>query len=209
MSIEHRKYKNYDQYLKHQSKKFDIGVRKKIKKFMPEYFSKQVKAFENRVKKFKEYIKEGKILCLGARTGAEVVAFKNLGFKDTIGIDINPGENNEYVIRGDFHNMDFEDNVFDTIYSNCIDHAWNLRTLSKEIDRVSKNDSILILEIDHLLKKTKKERKVLLKKNSKYESIMWDNLKDVLKGFEEFCPIAKFNSAYTVFFVIILKKKDK
>ena len=81
--------------------------------------------------------------------------------------------------------------------------------MSKEIDRVSRHDSILILEIDHLLKKTKKERKILLEKNSKYESIMWGDLKDILIGFKEFYTIAKFNSAYTVFFVVILKKRDK
>ena len=30
MTIENRKYKNYDKYLSHQSKKLDIGIKKKI-----------------------------------------------------------------------------------------------------------------------------------------------------------------------------------
>ena len=206
MSMSHRKYKNYDKYLKHQSKKFDIGFSKKIKKFMPECFPNSIRSFEKRVNGFKSYIKQSKILCLGARTGAEVVAFKNLGFIDAIGIDVNPGKNNKYVIKGDFHNMDFEDNTFDTVYSNCIDHAWNLRKLSKEIYRVSNKKARLILEIDHLLKKTKNERKKLLKKDSKYESIMWDDFKDIKSGFKEFKLITKFTSIYNIFLVAIFER---
>ena len=208
MSISNRKYKNYEKYLKHQSKKFDIGFSKKIKKFMPEHFPNAVRSFEKRTNGFKNYIKQGKILCLGARTGAEVIAFRNLGFLDTIGIDINPGKDNEYVIKGDFHNMKFENNLFNTVYSNCIDHAWDLRKLSKEIYRVSKEKAILILEIDHLLKKTKNERKKLLKKDSKYESIMWDDFKDIEKGFKEFELVTKFASIYNIFLVAVLERKD-
>lgn len=207
MSIDNRKYKNYDKYLKHQAKKFDIGFSKNIKKFMPKYFFNSVRSFEKRTNGFKSYIKQGKILCLGARTGAEVVAFRNLGFLDTIGIDINPGKNNKYVIKGDFHNTDFEDNFFDTIYSNCIDHAWNLRKLSKEIYRISNKKACLILEIDHLLKKTKSERKKLLKKDSKYESIMWDDFNDIRNGFKEFKLITKFTSVYHIFLVAIFERK--
>ncbi len=209
MSISHRKYKNYDKYLKHQTKKFDIGFSKKIKKFMPEHFPNSIRSFEKRTNGFKKYVKRGKILCLGARTGAEVVAFRNLGFSDTIGIDINPGKNNKYVIKGDFHNMDFEDNSFDTVYSNCIDHAWNLRKLSKEIYRISNKKACLILEIDHLLKKTKNERKKLLKKDSKYESVMWDDFKDIEKGFKEFKLITSFNSVYNIFLVAVFERKDQ
>lgn len=204
--MNYRQYKNYDKYLKHQAKKFDIGFSKKIKKFIPKYFPNNVRSFEKRINGFKDYVRHGKILCLGARTGAEVEAFRNLGFPYSIGIDINPGPNNEYVVKGDFHNMDFEDNSFDTIYSNCIDHAWNLRKLSKEIYRVSNKKARLILEIDHLLKKTKNERKKLLKKNSKYESIMWDDFRDIENGFKEFKLITKFTSAYDIFLVVVFER---
>jgi len=208
MSISNRKYKSYEEYLSHQKAKFDIGVRKKIKKFMPECFSKNVKCFEKRINGFKKYVKQGKILCLGARDGSEVVAFRNLDFLDTMGIDINPGKSNEYVIKGDFHNMEFDDNIFDTIYSNCIDHAWDLQKLSKEIHRVLKKDGYLILEIDHLLKKTEKDRRTLLGKKSKYESIMWENFKDIEKGFGEFKLIIKFTGIYDIFLVAIFKRND-
>jgi len=209
MSINRRKYKGYKEYLKHQSKKMDIGVKKKINKFMPEYFSNNVRSFEKRIGKFKKYIKTGQVLCLGARTGAEVVAFRNLGFKDTIGIDINPGENNEYVIKGDFHNMKFKNNSFDIVYCNCIDHSWDLRKLSKEIFRVSKDDAFLLLEIDHLVKKSKKERKSLLKRDSKYESVMWDDFDDIKNELKEFKFVKDFISAHPAFLSVIFKKISK
>jgi len=206
MTIENRKYKNYDKYLSHQSKKLDIGIKKKIKKFMSGYFDKNTKSFRKRIECFKQYINGDDVLCLGARLGSEVCAFRELGFKNSIGIDLNPGDNNKYVIKGDFHKMPFDDNSFDCIYSNCIDHAWNLRDLSKETYRVLRKNGMLIFEIDHLLKKNKKRRKELLKKTSKYESIMWDDFNDIKKGFKEFEFITKFVGSYDIFLVTIFKK---
>jgi len=206
MSIKHRKYSSYNEYLKHQSKKLDIGVKNKINKFMPEYFLNNVRSFEKRISKFKKDISNGKVLCLGARTGAEVVAFRNLGFEDSIGLDINPGKNNKYVIKGDFHNMEFSNDIFDIIYCNCIDHAWDLKKLSKEVDRISKKESFLLLEVDHLINKKDKERKKLLVRESKYESVMWSNFEEIEKEFKEFKFVKSFPSANPCFLAIIFKK---
>ena len=206
MSIYKRDYKDYNKYLKHQSKKLDIGMGKKIKKFMPERVKDEASSFKKRINGFIRYIKGNDVLCLGARLGGEVLAFRELGFKNSIGIDINPGPDNEYVIKGDFHDMPFKNNSFDIVYSNSIDHAWSLRKLSKEINRVLRKDGILVLEIDHLLKKKEKERKELLKKPSKYESIMWDNFKDIKNAFKEFEFERKFIGKYDIFLVVIFKK---
>lgn len=206
MKIRHRKYKNYQQYLGHQAQKLNIGVRKKISKFMPESIPKVAKSFEKRIGKFGKYLVGKKVLCLGARTGAEVVAFINLGFEDSIGIDINPGKNNEYVIKGDFHNMKFEDDTFDIVYCNCIDHAWDMGKLSKEIYRVLKEKSYLLLEIDHLIGKSYEDRKLLLEKSSKYESIMWGDFEDIKKGFKEFKFVDSFQGANPGFLAAVFRK---
>lgn len=205
MSIFYRKYNSYEDYLKHQSLKMEIGLNKKVKKLLPEYFKNQVKSFEERIKKFKNEIKGEKVICLGARTGAEVAAFRNLGFVDSIGIDLNPGPDNKYVIKGDFHNIEFDDNSFDIVYCNCIDHAWGLDKLSMEIRRILKNNGYLVLEIDHLLKKSKKDRKELIKKKSKYESVMWSNFEDIKKEFNKFELIKSFEGAYDIFLVAIFR----
>jgi len=208
MTIENRKYKNYDKYLFHQAKKLDIGIKKKVKKFLPSHFNNDVKSFKKRITGFQQYVKGDGILCLGARLGSEVCAFRELGFENSIGIDLNPGADNKYVVKGDFHKMPFDNCSFDCIYSNCIDHAWNLKKLSKEIHRILKKDGMLILEIDHLVKKTKKDRKELLTKASKYESVMWDDFKDIKKSFKEFKFITKFVGVYDIFLVAIFKKEN-
>jgi len=205
MTIRKRKYKNYKEYLFHQRQKLKIGLNKKIKKFMPEYFSRNVKSFKGRFKKIKVHIKGEKILCLGARLGSEVVAFREMGYIDTIGIDINPGPNNPYVIKGDFHNMKFEDDSFDTIYSNCIDHSWDIRMLSKEISRVLRPGGRLILEIDHLITESDKKRKKWIQRPSKYESVLCDNLKEIENEFREFKLIVSFESVFKVLLVTIFE----
>ncbi len=208
MTIKRRKYENYDKYLKHQCKKLDIALKKKIAKFMPSHFDKDVRSFTNRFKVFESHIK-GNVLCLGARLGCEVAALRGLGFEDSIGIDINPGKDNPYVKKGDFHNMEFVPESYQTVYTNAIDHAWDLRSLSKEIYRVLKPGGKLILEVDHLLKKSEKERFKLLKRSSKYESVMYEDLEDIKKGFKEFKFIHKRTSAYSVLLVVIFEKEIK
>jgi len=139
--------------------------------------------------------------------GHEVVAFRKFGYTDTIGIDINPGKNNPYVIKGDFHKTKFNNESFDTIYTNSIDHVWNLRIFSKEINRILVFKGKLILEIDHLLKKTKQRRKEWIKKPSKYESLIYDSLNDIKKQLKEFNFIDSFPSAHEGFLIAIFEKK--
>src|SRR3546814_1114234 len=61
-----------------------------------------------------------KALCLGARTGQEVVALEELGL-DAIGIDLVPCP--PHVEAGDIHNLRFEDASFDLIFTNIVDHS--------------------------------------------------------------------------------------
>lgn len=197
MTINYRKYNSYEEYLEHQSSKLNKLLKKKNKwsqKVRPECFSKQVKRFFPRIENFIKYVKKGKIICLGARVGIEVVTFKRLGFKDTIGIDLNPGKDNKYVIKGDFHNMEFEDSSFDNAYCNCIDHVMDIRVFSKEVHRVLKDKGILILEISRIIDFIKKNRIKLIKtsKKKKFESFVCDNFNDIKKGFKEFKLINHF-----------------
>ena len=78
-----------------------------------------------------------KVLCLGARLGGEVRAFRALGAL-SVGIDLNPGSNNPLVLEGDFHHIQFADETSDVIFTNVIGHAFDLRLLGNEICRVLK-----------------------------------------------------------------------
>ncbi len=78
----------------------------------------------------------GPVLCLGARTGAEMDAFKRSGFK-AVGIDLHPlGKD---VLVGDWHAMpEFADGSFGTVYSNSFDHCLYLDKACAEIARILK-----------------------------------------------------------------------
>ncbi len=92
--------------------------------------------------KIKNISKEYYILCLGARNGGEVMAFRKLGFLNTIGVDLYPIQNvcikEQVVFKGDFHNLDFESNSFNILFSNSIDHIYDPELFLKECDRVLK-----------------------------------------------------------------------
>ena len=77
----------------------------------------------------------GKALGICARTGQEVVALNNLGL-DAIGVDIAPHP--PLVIEGDAHDLPFEDNEFDFVFSNSFDHSIYPAKFISEMERVLK-----------------------------------------------------------------------
>ena len=135
MAIFYREYEDYDAYLKHQAVKLSKMLKKKKRQVVLSSRVERSKKFQKIFKAYVPYMIDGKVLCLGARNGAEVMALRDMGFEDSIGIDLNPGNDNPYVIKGDFHNMDFEDNSFHNVFTNALDHIFDIRKLSKEISR--------------------------------------------------------------------------
>lgn len=85
------------------------------------------------------------VVCLGARLGGEVEAFIRAG-AFAIGVDINPGEDNEYVLHGDFHNLQFPDSSIDIVYCNCFDHCYNPDLVLAEIHRILKPKGLFLME---------------------------------------------------------------
>ena len=59
------------------------------------------------------------MLCLGARLGGEVRAFRRLGAL-ALGVDLEPGLNNRHVLPGDVHALQFADGVFDYAFTNIL-----------------------------------------------------------------------------------------
>lgn len=85
------------------------------------------------------------VLCLGARSGAEVQAFLDVGCSAS-GIDLNPGEDNDLVVRGDFHDIACASHSADLVFTNSLDHVFDIRKVISEIKRVLKLGGFLILE---------------------------------------------------------------
>ena len=109
---------------------------------------------KKRMKKFKhlfEYIKikrkvakGSKALSLGSRRGEEIMALRNLGY-NAIGVDLVP--HGDYVIKGDFHHLKFEDNEFSLVFSNSLDHAFDLQKVFDEIWRVLRKNAYCVLHL--------------------------------------------------------------
>jgi len=138
--LKKRDYNNYDDYVRHQTEKFHkIAKYRELTK--EEHYLKFLQRFEQRA----ELNDKHTVLCLGARVGMEVKALIDLGHF-AVGIDLEPGLRNEYVLQGDFHNMIFADQSVHAVYTNCLDHVFDLDKILGEVRRVLQSDGIFLID---------------------------------------------------------------
>ena len=121
---------------------------------------------------------ENNVLCLAARLGTEVKAFLDLGCF-AVGLDLNPGKDNKYVVTGDFHDIQFPDHSVDIVFCNSLDHAFDIHKLMTEIRRVLKPQGKLILEINTDDEDSEGGRA------GHFEALVWDSFETLLKVLEE------------------------
>ena len=141
-----RKYENYSDYIRHQSEKSLDS--KRISKWLGEEWEQKIQTFDDIFNYNIEFIKSGgKGLAICARTGQEVVALKNIGV-DAIGVDI--VAHPPLVIEGDAHNLPFEDNTFDFVFSNSLDHSIDPRKFVSEAQRVVKSGGYILFHLQLL-----------------------------------------------------------
>ena len=94
-----------------------------------------------------EVLKQAKsVLCLGARLGTEVKALHQLGYF-AVGVDLNPGADNSFVLPGDFHHLVFADESIDAVYTNALDHAFDLSRVIGERGRVLRPGGLVIIDL--------------------------------------------------------------
>lgn len=138
-----KEYEEYEDYIKHQSSKTLDPVRRK--KWLTEEWDLKVEGFNEVFSSIHKFVpRQGRVLCIGARTGQEVKSLRDLGF-NAIGVDIVPHE--DLVIKGDMHNLPFEDEFFDFIFSNVFDHALYPEKKISEIERVLKTGGYVMLHL--------------------------------------------------------------
>lgn len=145
--FQYRNYASYEEYVQHQSQKFD-----EILKTQGGFKSRDIleyrKRFYRRFCHLPAFLdKSSKILCLGARQGTEVEVLRDMGYSNAIGLDLNPGSENPYVISGDFMHLEYADASMDMVYTNCVDHAFNLDQFFKEHARVVKEGGYALYDI--------------------------------------------------------------
>jgi len=135
------KYNNRNEYFDHQLKK---TLKQDVIDNHKEKWDIRVDRFINQFKDL-DLPNDSKILCVASRYGEEVKAFRMLGH-NCLGIDLIDWE--PYTIKMDMHNMIFGDCKFDIVYTNAIDHSWNIKNAIRELFRVVKNNGIVIIEIE-------------------------------------------------------------
>jgi SAM-dependent methyltransferase len=165
-----RVYKDYSEYISHQKAKLQTMD-------LSDYDDKYYSILKTRLAPLvtQGILREGSVaLCLAARIGTEVRAFKDLNCF-AVGIDLNPGNDNRYVLPGDFHDIQFPQNSVDVIFTNSLDHSLYLDKLVKEIKRVLKREGHVVLEIVRGVDEGGKA--------GYYEAVAWSKVDDCLEFF--------------------------
>jgi SAM-dependent methyltransferase len=137
-----RSYASYDAYVKHQASKL-AGIADRLRRTEAE----ELEEFRERFASCDALANADVILCLGARLGTEVRALHSLG-RFAVGIDLEPGPENRHVLHGDFHSLVFPDASIDAVYSNTLDHAFDLDRMVLEVLRVLRPGGRFVAEID-------------------------------------------------------------
>ena len=134
---------DYQEYLNLQKKKTTDPER--ISKWKNEEWEVKKNGFKKMFHKNIKLLSNKKnALCLGSRTGQEVLALKEMNI-NAIGVDLVAFP--PYTVEGDVHNLHFSDNSFDLIFSNIFDHVLYPEKFIQESFRVLDFGGIFILHI--------------------------------------------------------------
>ena len=141
--IKNRHHSKYEDYIEFQKTK--TSDPEKRSKWLGEEWNTKLESFKEQISKISQALgPDKKVLCIGARTGQEVEAFKQLGVVDVIGIDL--VENLPLVREGDMNCLDFSDNTFDIVYTNSIEYSSNIENAISEMERVVKIDGHIFIQ---------------------------------------------------------------
>ena len=167
-AFQNRSYESYEAYLEHQKAKLAIHD-------FANYDTEFRAALRERLAALDMAWPGRTVLCLAARIGTEVKAFLDLG-AFAIGIDLNPGKENKYVVQGDFHDLQFAPKSVDVVYTNSLDHAFDIERIAREVLKVLKPDGVLLVEAVQ-----GQDQGV---NPGFFESFCWQNIDELIRVFE-------------------------
>lgn len=134
---------DYQAYIDKQKEKTTDPVRRQ--KWLNEEWDQKLTGFRQLFMPYLHLFKPCQnALCLGARTGQEVAAFRGLGI-DAIGLDLVACP--PLVLEGDIHNLNYEDESFDIIYTNVYDHALYPDKFCSEMIRVLRPGGFILINL--------------------------------------------------------------
>lgn len=169
-----RRYRSYEAYLQHQAAKLRTLKLDKYNTLFKPALLERIDDLEP----LRSLPRGSTVLCLGARNGVECEAFIEKGFF-AVGVDLNPGEGNRFVVNGDFHELQYADATVDVVFTNALDHAFDLDRIVDEIRRVLRPGGLFIAEI---VRGSKDEGG---REPGEYESVWWDQSRVVADAIQK------------------------
>jgi SAM-dependent methyltransferase len=184
-----KKNVDFEQYKINQGRKIN-AKRQRFVDSIPERRKKFLRIFEQERMRKHLY---GKVICLGARTGCEVWALQQLK-RDAIGIDLHPARPEDgLVLTQDWHDIQFPSGSFDSVFTNAIDHCYDLGIMLGEVRRVLKIGGTFVVMISKkqfLASKEDKEEYMIKSANF----LFWENGDDLAENFRPgFSLLEKWN----------------
>lgn len=175
--IYQKEYNSYDDYILRQGYKAHNRT-----KHILDGSEKRERQFDGLFKETKRYFKQGNVLCLGARDGSEVKCLRKLGFHKTMGIDLHPM--NKIVFKGDWHDIPFDDGSFNNVFTNSIDHCYDLEKMLVEVKRVLVDEGVFFIHTDKdynykFVKKINDESVEQWMERHKNNALFWDDFDDL------------------------------
>ena len=112
-----------------------------------------IKSVDKRIEQFvrqqwaREDVRGRTVLCIGARAGGEVRAFRALG-AFAVGIDLEPAASaHDVVLRANALRLPFAPECVDRVFTNVLDHIPDLPRFCAEVARVLKPGGHLIADV--------------------------------------------------------------
>ena len=170
--FQHRRYPDYKTYVQHQKTKLSALRSKSVIRHDQEFYE----ALTERLRAYPGDWRGRSVLCLAARQGTEVRAFIDQG-AFAVGIDLNPGPSSRYVVHGDFHALQFGDHSVDCVYTNSLDHAYELGQIIAEVRRVLRPDGLFVVEANT-------DSQTGAAGQGPFETTIWEGLDSLLKQLE-------------------------
>lgn len=161
-----RAYSSYNEYIRHQVQKLDEkpGTAKRFDSALRSALPARLLDLD---------LSGKRVLCLGARLGAEVAVFRDRG-AFAVGIDLNPGQENRYTHYGDFHSLDYPDSCTDIVYTNSLDHVLLPDLFVGEVTRVLSPGGQLLLDVVDFEEV----------RPGRFESLSWESTEKVVSFIE-------------------------
>ena len=94
----------------------------------------------------REELRGKSVLCVGARGGGEVRAFRSLG-AFAVGVDLYPAAGTDLVLPGNAHYLQFASSSADFVFTNIMDHIPDLCQFASEVARVLRPGGLFFSDV--------------------------------------------------------------